>query len=208
MQVVKAGLGPSWLHGAQVHGVSDTVLARQRTVAASVAGHVNGQSATMLLMMLDSPRVDPIYLATESAVKPYLCIVWQHEISFSSLERAWRAMKQAGAPECSWRRATGPIMACWLSLRRIGWGMLSPFVWHTDMNEQVVITKMAPLQVVQMLRDSIFRWQWARVAQHIPGADTESPRWLRPLRRLMSGKLSVQLVGALTCVLKLGLWPA
>ncbi len=56
-----------------------------------------------------------------------------------------------------WNEARGPVSAMLLTLHRIGWSMDSPFTLRDDWGEDIVLTKVSPAMLAQMLREATVR---------------------------------------------------
>ncbi len=56
-----------------------------------------------------------------------------------------------------WNAVRGPIGALLLSLHRIGWSMDDPLRMRDDWGEEIVLTKVAPALLADMLREATFR---------------------------------------------------
>eukprot|EP00959_Pyramimonas_sp_CCMP1952_P058460 1220969-Pyramimonas_sp.AAC.1 len=65
----------------------------------------------------------------------YAAVVWRQAVSMSALEKAWRVTLdrvEAGEDKLTWASARGPLMVVVLSLKRIGWAMLSSVLIQPD----------------------------------------------------------------------------
>eukprot|EP00959_Pyramimonas_sp_CCMP1952_P224581 4695964-Pyramimonas_sp.AAC.1 len=59
--------------------------------------------------------------------------VWGQMLELGRLERARRVLRERWQRVCpSWHGARGLVAACWLSLRRVGWGVVSSAMIKSD----------------------------------------------------------------------------
>ncbi len=71
--------------------------------------------------------------------------------------RRAEAMWDSDGRRRNWREVRGPVAAMLLTLHRIGWSMESPFTMKDDWGEDIVLTKVAPSMLAQMLREATVR---------------------------------------------------
>ncbi len=71
--------------------------------------------------------------------------------------RRAEAMWDSDGRKRNWREVRGPVAAMLLTLHRIGWSMESPFTLKDDWGEDIVLTKVAPSMLAQMLHEATVR---------------------------------------------------
>ena len=101
-------------------------------MAAVLNGAPGGSSAagvTAYLITHAAAEYDPMYAATIDVVLKYSEWVWDGRVVPSRLRQAWEVLNAKFDEATTWAQARGPIGATWLSLRRIGWRMLSPHIY-------------------------------------------------------------------------------
>ena len=141
-RISMAGSRPSLAFGAKVNGVTDAEWAAARRILLAPADPVtSGTSLRAKVALVGDP-------AGGMAVAPILA--WAQEVwraatgaggshmAFPELRRVWEMSAHAFIDgwqvpgPCAWRKVPGPVAACCLSMRRIGWRAMSPFKFVTD----------------------------------------------------------------------------
>ncbi|CAK0840907.1 unnamed protein product [Prorocentrum cordatum] len=176
------GLSPSVLHGAWVSGVDDGRLRLLRNSAAVLAGWSTGGGVTTYLASQANARYDPIFEASVPLVLRYAAWLWDNRVPPARLQRAWLALEADMLERPSWFLAKGPIAATWLSLRLLGWDMVSSTQIRSDIGTVFSLLQVCPEDLRHHLFLGIQRWQGARVAQHVHLPLSDGRSWMRGLR--------------------------
>ena len=155
-RIISCGVSPSWLHTAGVSGVPDSVLRQVRTGVARAMGLKDYKSHTMFNMLLADSKFDPIFAATIGIVQRYHSLLWRGGVSFTRLNRYWRA--NAHQSHASWKGARGPLKAVQAFLARIGWRMPSPLECIDHDGRRRVLTAVSPNDLEWHLLGGGWHW--------------------------------------------------
>ena len=117
----------------------------QRTAASAMKPSASGRSLSTTLLV----NGDETWRATAAPVVRWAKEVWQasltpHPWGFTlpELLKLWESARPA---ECvSWRSCRGPLAACHLSLRRLGWSAAGPFRLVNDLGDELILTERSP----------------------------------------------------------------
>ncbi len=182
--IFTAGPLPEAVYGAAVNGLSDKeVLRIRRAAALSYSPRAKGRSLTRLLAIVGIPT----WRAEVEVVLQYAKEIWAAamlghkkpctgQLSLADISRLWHAVDpKARMSNCTaqaaWDKATGPITAMWLSLRRVGWDMASPFVIINADGDEVPLTKVSPGMLAHMLRAAVHRQHQSLLGAKLAVAD-------------------------------------
>ena len=105
----------------------------------------------------------------------------------------------------TWATAKGPMAATWLTLRRIGWDMVSSFVIITDEGQALSLLEVPPRDFRDLLKDGIARWQCRKAVAHLPESQGEVLR-VRAVRAAAKLKRPATEKGALQVLWSGGHW--
>ena len=195
----RTGAMPSVSHGASVSGVTDATLRTLRQFAAVLNGAPGGSSSagvTAYLITHPSAEYDPMYAASMDVVMKYAEWVWDGRVSASRLRRAWEVMAAKFDDATTWAQARGPLGATWLSLRRLGWRLVSPHVLLDDVGNTFDLHHVCPADLRPFLAEGVQRWQHERLQRHMYTNDGEDI-WHRGLRYAVAGIRCCRQLGAL-----------
>ena len=150
--IARAGARPMASFGNGVVGFTDAELNIFRRRMASTAAPTARCSLTAKLAAIGDP-------AGAEAVGPavaWAAEVWRtatkdaRSLDIRTLAKAWaKAADQQGG----WNRSTGPARRCILTLRRVGWGMKSPFTFIDDRGHLIDSRRTSPALVQHLLRE-------------------------------------------------------
>eukprot|EP00959_Pyramimonas_sp_CCMP1952_P055222 1154493-Pyramimonas_sp.AAC.1 len=102
---------------------------------------------TLYLSTQPDDNFDLVFDCTVPIVVRYAAFLWDGRIAPSRLCRARCKIKKRFDNRASRAGARGPISAVWLSLPRVGWGMVPPTVLRSDQGELVDLLQFCPWDV-------------------------------------------------------------
>jgi len=184
--VARTGLLPAVGFGIAVTGLNDSELHALRSqVFKAVEARTAAKSRTLALMLMPNKYVDPIYAASVEPVVMLVRALWEQWLPRNVLSDclAWNI-----ANVRSWSQARGPLAAALLSLRRIGWEMLSPSLWRTRKGTCFDPCTAGPWVVRKLIQRDGEGWQWDRIAASVEHPELQRLKFggvLHPLRRLL-----------------------
>ncbi len=176
LRIYVAGVGPSCVFHAAVHGLTDSeALTMRRIAAAACPPRSRLRSLTLASLWFGVPTAT----AEVAATLQYGRAVWQAVRAGSSrprypgfdlpgLRAAWDNIDQniteyidfaaeEAAQRRKWGATRGPIAAARLELDRIGWTAADAFHWKDDRGVAVCITATPPSLLRDLLRQSVRR---------------------------------------------------
>ena len=169
-KIFSGSLQASLSYGSCVLGTSDAELLSIRKAASTVlTPKAFGRSLSVLLAVWG----DPCWLP---AVSPILR--WGEEIfeacreigvgtlSRRELEDIWQKCPPESAAK-TWRRATGPMDALYLSLKRIGWKPASPTKFVLDIGGEVELDQTPPRLLKRLLQEAVERAHQRKAAANL-----------------------------------------
>ena len=206
--VAKLGGIPSMIHGADVTGMTNTLLTQARRIvhAASRVGN-NVKCLTTSLLTSTVPQLDPSFRATAEPLLRWARTVATGRFSPAALGPVFRsALGRLGRrPQKMWQLVRSPIDAVIATAARIGWRFAS----GTGVRDRQGVIHDLLTTSTRVLRRAIDRdvegWLWAGLASHhaakrgvapwVGGWRSDGP-WelvrqgvfLRPLLRLIPGR--------------------
>ncbi len=162
---------PAAVYGAAVNGLSDREVLQLRRVAACASSpRARGRSLRRLLLLLTGIAT---WRAEVEVILQYARETWRAaalghrcpaggQLTLSQISRLWAAVGTeriivSDGKRRVWAESKGPIGALHLSLHRIGWRMTGPFALVSDKGVEVVLTKVSPCLLSQMLREAVMR---------------------------------------------------
>ncbi len=181
-----AGPLPEAVYGAAVNGVSDKEALRLRRAAAvAFSPRAKGRSLGKLLLIYGVPT----WRAEVEVILQYARETWAAsllghtkpatgQLTLAELSRLWWAVDPRSrlgdvAGGKAWNSVKGPITALWLSLRRIGWSMPSPFVLTNADGDEIALTKVAPGMLATMLQAAVNRQHQSNVGAAMAQEDPQ-----------------------------------
>lgn len=89
----------------------------------------------------------------------------------------------------TWRKVKGPLSAAYLSLKRLGWNVESPFVFIDDQMRRIKLTDHSPCMMGNFLRSSYIRSIERKAAVRLYG-NMDPPRrvWMEPARKAINSR--------------------
>ena len=163
---------PSFLYGVEVSGVADAMQQQGRSVAARAAAPAGGgKNPDIVLYILDGAAgaMDPAFDAHVLPVKHWALAWWEHWFAHEFLDLVYRAAcARLGEGHWSWHRVAGPASALLMSLRRIGWEMLSAMEVVDDVGQCWHFVMDSPAAIAAACRQSVRRWRLARLTAALP----------------------------------------
>ncbi len=161
---------PEAAYGAAVNGLTDSeVTLLRRAAAHAYTPRAKGRSLKRLTLIVGIPT----WKAEVEIVLQYAGEVWQAcllghkqprtgQMTLPQIAQVWNAVNTADVIKDDgrrrvWANARGPITSLHLTLHRIDWKMVSPFVMHDDFGDEIVLTKTSPQLLAQMLKAAVMR---------------------------------------------------
>ena len=178
--MVRAAGTPALTYGWDVMGASDAVLKAARAVIASmVVSEAGGKNPDAILMVADSAggTIDPAYDAHTIICKHWALAWWEGWQAPQLLEASFNsaASRLRGAVRTPWDVVTGPVTGLVASLWRLRWCILSPSLMRDDLGNLVDFRHDPPAAIVGIVKDSVRRWQFRKVAANVAGALPDTP---------------------------------
>ena len=123
-----------------------------------------GRSLTRGFLVAKKQFMDPICREGVAPIHAWCAEAWQRRERQGPMKTAWRyaerAVTDAARP---WSRVRGPASAAWVSLSRIGWTFISPFVMRSDVGVEYDILHESPKRMLRRLKEACVRWGWRKV---------------------------------------------
>ena len=158
-RIYTSGLRPGAVFGAAVNGASDAELKRTRSILSSAHSPSHGGTSLTLKLALHG---DPAWKLVVAPALQWSRILWQAVtdptnalIDTVELVRLWYAAEPLQAT--TWRSSTGPLQRVELSLRRIGWLVVSPFIWRDDLGRELHLAEHSPNMLGLYLKEAVQR---------------------------------------------------
>ena len=122
-----SGISLSILHSVPIFGISGADLGKSRSLAVETVGLTAGQSSYSLMLTMGI-GYDPLFHATIDPVKTYVTSLWDKRNRLGHIANTFSLISPR-LEACSkpWFLVKGPIAAAYLSLKRIGWSLVSAF---------------------------------------------------------------------------------
>jgi len=163
------------LYGAEVMGISDSLLTSARGAAsAAISTDVGGKTPDLVLLFADAAgtRTDPAFEAHAMPVK-YMAMSWWERwqprdeliMAFNLAVAKLRSVKRS-----VWDKVAGPMAAFVATVWRLGWVIHSPSTFLTDSGDKVDLELDSPAAVTTLVYESVRRWQLLKAVSHFPGA--------------------------------------
>jgi len=172
--MVRAAGTPALTYGWDVMGASDAVLkAARATISSMIAADAGGKNPDATLMVADSAggTMDPAYDAHVIICKHWALAWWEGWQAARLLEQSFdnAAARLKKALRSSWDVVTGPVAGLIASLWRLQWTILSPSTARDDLGNLVDFRHDPPAAVVEVVKLSVRRWQFRKVALNVAG---------------------------------------
>ncbi len=183
-KVFRTGLLPSAAYDAPVWGIDcDEALRLRRLAATAMAPRARGLSLTATHMWYGHPTAD----AESSPVVQYARMVWKavteqkdardRGTSLADIRGMWESAEKYFGPvvrtlrtareedlevplkmtRAAWSSLRGPIGAAALTLERVGWTFVSPFVIQDERGATYMMTSTSPALVRDLMRHAVRR---------------------------------------------------
>ena len=172
--MVRSAGTPALTYGWDVMGASDAVLKAARAVIASmIVSEAGGKNPDAILMVADSAggTMDPAYDAHTIICKHWALAWWEGwqapQLLESSFDSAAARLKDAA--RTPWDVVTGPVAGLIASMWRLRWTILSPSTMRDDLGNLVDFRCDPPAAVVEVVKNSVRRWQFRKVAANVAG---------------------------------------
>ena len=85
----------------------------------------------------------------------------------------------------------GPAEAIIVTLRRIGWFVISATEWETDHGRRINLRLLSPALVQSLVREAVQCWRWRQVAMTLPALGNPgglAGAWVAPIRSVLARK--------------------
>ncbi len=173
------------VYGAAVNGLSDQEVLRIRRAAAhAYTPRARGRSLRRLLLIVGVPT----WKAEVEVLLQYSREIWSASLlghrqprngqfTLTRVAKLWRAVPTDkvivdNGKRRTWSESRGPITALHLTLHRIGWKMDTPFTMTNDMGDEIVLTKVSPQLLAQVLQAAVLRTLQREVGGAISETDS------------------------------------
>ena len=163
-KILTAGVLPQVLHNAQVVGSTETELENTTVLMGQMLG-VKKRNSTHAALLSMPGWSHPIYKVTIPLVKNWLQLIWKHEVQYSDLNRIMDYYHSLGGLN-NWRRGKLPWAALTLTLKRVGWGILTPILWVDHQGRQREVHLEAPRDVLGSVREACTQWILQKIVKH------------------------------------------
>ena len=158
--IFTAGVARADAYGSEVAGLADGELAEHfRSVIAGFLPHSSCVSMWEKLLLYHVP-------GWEAAVAPllhYQRLLQQVVVApatacatLGTIRGWWKDSARAASRH--WRFSRGPVNACLLSLRRIGWDAKGALVWVNDVGDGMSLLTTSVAAARRTLHDGVARW--------------------------------------------------
>ncbi len=161
---------PEAAYGAAVNGLTDQeVLALRRAAAHAFSPRARGRSLKRLTLLVGIPTWKAeVEIVLQDAKEVWHAVLLGHkepstgQMTLPQIAQIWHAIDASAAIAGDgnrrvWGNTRGPITSLHLTLHRISWKMVSPYVMHDDNGDEIILTKTSPKLLAQMLRASVTR---------------------------------------------------
>ncbi len=172
-QMVRSAGTPAITYGVESTGMADSHLERARnSIAKAAAPEGGGKSVDLVLLTADRTNgtMDPAFDAHVLPVYYWSLAWWEGWKPHNTLTRAGEAAiaKLHGCAGSCWRRVCGPATAVVATLGRIGWDIITPSRFRTDLGRTVHLDLGPPTVIGTQVKDAVRRWRWNRVVAAHP----------------------------------------
>ncbi len=174
-QIFVAGPMAEAVYGAAVNGLSGAeVQSLRRAAATALTPRARGRSLSAVLLFAGAPT----WKGEVETILQYSRMTWMAtllgataprsgELTLAQLASIWREVDSGGrVPQPgprAWSQVRGPISAMRLTLSRVGWAMSGPFTLVDNFGEEVLLTKVPPALLAQLLRRAVLHTLEAKV---------------------------------------------
>jgi len=202
-RIMRTAVLPSAVHGAAVTGVTDTTLRRLSSMAHSAFGKTSGRSAYARLYLSGGvpggrEAVAPIF--------DWAKAVFDRKVPEDVLESAWRAaITEVGRAPNPQTEVRGPAGATVAAALRLGWAMVSPFVFQEPTGNLLDTRAEAPGTLRKAALEGYD--DWAADHSSLVGQVGGRP-FLEPLKQVMTARRTDSGVRASLRVMAEGGWPS
>jgi hypothetical protein len=146
-RIFVSGFLPAACYGSEILGFSNQELLKMRRLAShALQPRGQGRSLTAVLAV----HGDPVAKAMLAPIVRWAREVWQVScgkkgagFSLPRLRRCWEIVQRKEAT-LSWSSIRGPVGACLLTIKRLGWKANSAFTITNDQGSQFSLTKISP----------------------------------------------------------------
>ena len=159
--VIRTGGTSALVYGGANVGVSNSMLASQRSAVAMAAVAHGSSDVDLTLALADASlhgTADPAYQAHAGPIGKWAEAVWESWLPKFALRRlATTAALITCRANFSWRRVRGPATAFVASAERLQWVVEDAFTMVTDLGVRVSMTIDSPAYVVGLVHDAVRR---------------------------------------------------
>ena len=158
-------------------GGSETNLSSTKKYAAKVLGATQAMSTNALFL---TQRADfhPLYMATIAPLRTYLEFLWGGLLPIKQLAKGFASIVATiNVASKPWAKVKGPVSATILSVRRIGWELLSPFTMVDHTGQQFSLWDYSPSMVVGRAKVGVLATTYVAAAKKfgVPIPETRAP---------------------------------
>ena len=193
--VQKRGALPAATFGISSLGAADSVLQGLRRGVARLAFSDSKLRSAGLAFLLHGPRrLDPALEVHRAPIMAWAKTVWEGAMTLADMNSAvdWAAAR-ANHSRRPWLTVVSPAGALVLTLRRIGWAVLSAVEWLDDRRRLVRLNEVCPRSLLKLVDAAVVRWTWRTLANDHPEMELlDNGADLGSLQKLLGIKGSCQ----------------
>ena len=179
--------------GQRALGVADSMLLGQRrAAAAATCDKACGADLDLTLVIADGRTIgstDPAFEAHIGVVHMWALAVWENWAPRAMLARLVdKTLVRLNRAKRVWAVVYGPAAALVATLRRLGWGIKSAFVFESDDGKLLDLRLDSPAYIKGVVCDSVERWRWRRVEGNLPCLSSGGKgrgAWWKPIARAL-----------------------
>ena len=186
-RVLRTGSTCALTYGNRPLGVSDSLLlAQRRAVGAAACTNHCGAELNISLVIADDwngHSADPAFEAHMGVALMWSLAIFDHRVNIEDAHFLIASTLNRLAGKTTWAKVFGPAAAIIVTLRCIGWSVLSATEWETDLERPVNLRLLSPALVQSLVREAVQRWRWKQVAIKLPALDNPgglAGAWVAP----------------------------
>ena len=159
-RLARTDVAPSVLFGVGVIGIGGVMLGEvRRLVRSTYQLKTAGRSLTLDLAL--EPGADPAYRCHTEPIFFFCVAVWDSWLPRHILARAvGAAIETSGNVASVWSNVFGAASALVATVQRIGWRLVSPFLWETHRGN-LSILEVPPRTVGALAAEAVALWTWS-----------------------------------------------
>ena len=152
---------------------------------------LGGQELEMAMMIADGSktgRADPAFPAHTNVVHHWALVVWNEWVPTPTLQVCLNyARTRTDRAKQPWSAANGPASALLLTVKRVGWEVVSATELISDRGKRLNLTVDPPVVIKRAVEAAVRRWRWRNMALTHPSLH-ETGSNFDPIHKLLSSK--------------------